>query len=484
VSSRAGTASGAPSGGRWRARLVALYLVAAGLLGGGGLYFPAQELALELLFAGIALACLWWRRAAGSPAPDAVPVYAICGLVLSIPVLQLVPLPPAVWQSLPGREDALAALRLVGAVDTWRPVSLVPANTLACLLSLVPPLGLLVLASQLDLRDRRLILYVAAVLALASTALGAGQLLAPDGSLNLYSNYYAGWITGFQVGRNSAADVFLAGLLAVAAIARLAMIGKIWRSGPSQSSGRILGLAAAVGILLTVAVVMTGSRTGVIHLVLAAAGSLMIFSVGAGGGSFARNRTLAVVGICALALAGLTYLSLPGEASALDRVWRRFAMLEDNRTDVWQLAMAAWHAYWPVGVGRGGYIEAVVALEPLETLGPSWPNRAHNEYIEIGIEAGIAAYVVLAAVLACLAWVARRKWREDESREARIQLIYGASVLILLGSHSVVDFPLRGMSLACIAAAACGLLTRAPGRKSPSTGPRSASVQTSVPVIM
>jgi O-antigen ligase len=162
-------------------------------------------------------------------------------------------------------------------------------------------------------------------------------------------------------------------------------------------------------------------------------------------------------------LAGVTFLTF-AEGSALGRVGQRFAMLENNRAGVWELAKSAWHAYWPVGIGRGGYITAVVPLEPLETVGTNWPNRAHSEYIEMGIEAGLAAYLVLAAGVVCIATVAVRKWRAETLREARIQLVFAAAVLILLGIHSAFDYPLRSLSLACFAAAVCGMLTRAPRR--------------------
>jgi O-antigen ligase len=447
--------------GALRARLIAAYLLCAGLLGGGGIYFPAQELLLELLFVGVVLVCLWSRRATGLPPGDTIPVYAIVGLVLSIPVLQLIPLPPSIWQAFPGREGSLAALRLVGSAETWRPVSLVPSKTLACLLSLVPPLGLFILTSQLGLEARRLVLYASAVLAFLSAAFGVAQLSAPDGSLTLYTPFYVGWITGFQVGRNSEADVLLVGFLAVGAIAKLALSGKIWHLPSSQPKGLIIGLTAFFGLLLAAAVVMTGSRTGAMHLLLAAAAWLMIFSVGRKGNVAMGKRLGLFVGVGAVLLAGLVYFLVSGEGSAINRVWQRFASLADNRSEVWQLGTAAWHTYWPVGAGRGAYIEAVLPLEPLETLSINWPNRAHNEYIEMGIEAGLAAYVVLAAVVACIAFMAVRKWVGEKSREARIQLIYAATVLVILAFHSLVDFPLRGMSLACIAGAACGLLTRA-----------------------
>jgi O-antigen ligase len=403
------------------------------------------------------------------PAPDARIVYAIAALVLAIPVLQLIPVPPAVWQSLPGRGDALAALQLVGAGDSWRPVSLVPDKTLACILALVPPLGLMVLVSQLELEERRPILYASVALACLTTAMGIAQLLAPNGALTFYSPYYAGWITGFQIGRNGTADVLLTGLIALAAVAKLALDGKVGQRLASQPNGPLLGLFASLGVVFAVAVIMTGSRAGLMHLLVPVIAGIVMFSVRSKGALVMRRRMLAFAALSAITLASLVALSFAPGTSALGRVWKRIAGLEDNRAQIWDLAMSAWHAYWPVGIGRGGYIAAATPLEPLESLGINGPNRAHNEYIEMGIEAGLAAYAVFAAVVLGIAFIAVRKWRAEASREARVQLIFGASVLILFASHSLIDYSLRFLSLACLAGAACGLLTSAPRRRSATT---------------
>ena len=256
----------------------------------------------------------------------------------------------------------------------------------------------------------------------------------------------------------------LIGLIAVGAVARLALIGRIGGPLAGQSAAPALALGASLAALLAAAVVMTGSRAGVTHLALAILAWILMFSIGPKGVVRLGRPSLAVAGLCAVILAGVTFLTFAG-GSALGRVGQRFAVLENNRADIWELAKGAWHAYWPVGIGRGGYIDAVLPLEPLESVGTNWPNRAHSEYIEMGIEAGLAAYVVLAAGLICIAALAVRTWRAETSREARIQLVFAAAVLILLGIHSAFDYPLRSLSLACLAGAICGLLTRAPRRE-------------------
>ena len=76
--------------------------------------------------------------------------------------------------------------------------------------------------------------------------------------------------------------------------------------------------------------------------------------------------------------------------------------------------------------------------ERLEYLNDRVPNRAHNDFLEIGIEAGMLGYaMVVAAVIAVLA-LALRAWREPRMRG---QIVFGLSVLLLIALHSVVDYP-------------------------------------------
>ena len=78
--------------------------------------------------------------------------------LLALPALQLIPLPPALWQSLPGREAEIAALALIGEANRWLPWTVSPPRTLAALLALIPPAVALVLAARASLAGRRLAL--------------------------------------------------------------------------------------------------------------------------------------------------------------------------------------------------------------------------------------------------------------------------------------------------------------------------------------
>jgi O-antigen ligase len=85
------------------------------------------------------------------------------------------------------------------------------------------------------------------------------------------------------------------------------------------------------------------------------------------------------------------------------------------------------------------------------------PNRAHNDYLELVIEAGVLGLLVLAVLAIMLARLALGQLR-DQSPTIRGQVIFALGTFTIVALHSQVDYPLRSMSLACIAAVAAGLL--------------------------
>ena len=146
----------------------------------------------------------------------------------------------------------------------------------------------------------------------------------------------------------------------------------------------------------------------------------------------------------------------------------RFTDLQSTRGAIWTDTIFAIRQYWPVGFGMGGFEPAMLPAERLEVLIAAVPNRAHNEFLEIGLEAGALGYAMLAAtVIACLT-LARRAWRAAPAM--RRQVIFGLGVLIILALHSIVDYPLRSMALACLAGVAAGMLVKNSATINPTVG--------------
>src|SRR3546814_6781585 len=91
------------------------------------------------------------------------------------------------------------ALALVGAENSWMPLSVSPARTLASLLSLIPPMAMLYFTTQLTVRDRSRLLGLLSALALLSVVVGVLQLVSGNGN---WFQFYGSTNYGFATGRS------------------------------------------------------------------------------------------------------------------------------------------------------------------------------------------------------------------------------------------------------------------------------------------
>lgn len=428
-------------------------LAVALLIGGGGSPSPLPEMVLQVMSALVLGIWLHLRPAALRNVPREA--WWIAGLITALHLLQLVPVPPALWQALPGRSAQISALELIGAEQTWRPLSLSPARTLASLLCAVSALVLLLITSTLENSARWRLIQVVAVAGLATLLVGVVQVKGEVGNPLRFHNPEQVWLTGFQANRNSTADLILIAMLAGAAMA--------WRWGNEQDLPPWPVRASALGftLALATALFLTGSRTGLMLLPLVLATQLLIVRAGYG----TSRRSLLAWTTTAVALGGLTLFALRNNrtvAAVLDR----FTLEGEFRPELWRDAAYALAQYWPAGSGQGTFVPVMIAAERLEVVDPTVPNRAHNDFLELAIEGGLPGVLVAFAIAALLL---RAVWHSlhRTSGEARVQTLFAVSSLCLLMLHSLVDYPLRSMALAGLAAATAGMLfparTRRPG---------------------
>jgi O-antigen ligase len=129
----------------------------------------------------------------------------------------------------------------------------------------------------------------------------------------------------------------------------------------------------------------------------------------------------------------------------------------DPRRYIWEDAAYAVDRYWPAGSGMGTFDEVFQIDESLENLTLRTAGRAHNDYIELAIEAGLAGLTMAALwFVACLvmAWQARRS-----------QIAWagwaGGAFLLAIALQSITDYPLRNQTILAFAGFALLLLARA-----------------------
>lgn len=428
--------------------LAAALLALALVLGGGGSPSPLPELALELLAVLFLLAWLslpscrdQWRRVPG-------PARLIAGVLVALPLLQLIPLPPALWQALPGRELQREALALVDLDQTWRPISLAPQRTLASLLSLLPPLLMLAMVATLDRRGRMRLIWVVLIVGVASLLLGALQLTGGETSpSHLYGDVRA-VLTGFQANRNTTADFMLIAMLAVPVLVCLL----VERGRVPASRVLVLSLAGGGMALFALGTVLTASRAGIVLLPVP-----LLFAMWLLRGWLPLGRKALLGAIAALPVAALLFVLAARSNPTLAAVAERFAFVRELRPELWRDALVVVREHFPAGVGMGNFVPALLTHERLEVVRPFMPNRAHNDFLELLAEAGIAG---IAALFAAGWLVLREAWRavRDPARSSGGLALFAIGALTVFALHSVVDYPLRSMSMACLGAVCAALL--------------------------
>ena len=438
-------------GVNWRLSLAGAFLAAAILFGGGGTPSPQTELVVEL--AALLAVVVWtWLAARGRSCEDVVdwPLFIVGGIVLAIPIGQLIPLPPALWHHLPGRGTEVRALALVGQDEAWMPLSLSPARTLASLLSLVPPLAMLFMTSRLRDHDRIRLIGILGGLGLLAGVVGVLQLVSGNANwLRFYAYTSYGFATGFQANRNADADILL--------ITTMALVCWACANGRVYRLRQFKWLLSAVAIFLALSVVLTGSRTGValIGVVLLAVIAMAFRSV------LSRNRRVAAVVIIALlVIVGAGY-ALSGNAR-VQRTLARFDDLDAVRPEIWKDTIFAIREYWPTGTGVGTFQPVFAAAERLEFVRPEFSNRAHNDYLEFLLEVGFIAPILLVLIVAFTLIRITRMMRSRGSNRPTVGILVLGSFLVLT-LHSLVDYPERSLSLAVVTGMLGGLLGRIVG---------------------
>lgn len=437
--------SAAAGSDRQPALMAVLAIAAAMVLGGGGSPAPLAEMAAQLI---ISLLFSFWLIWFPEIPPQRLRVaLGLGGLLVVVPLVQLIPLPPALWQGLPGREVERASLDLIGKADSWRPLSLAPGRTLSALLALVPPAIVLVITGTLGPSGRALVVRTIAFVSFIAVIVGAAQAAGGGGNPLRFYPQDGGHLAGFQANHNSAADVLLIGMVAYAVAVQ------DWLE---RARRRPSGLLPAVMILsgvalLSLAVVLTASRAGTALLPVA---WLAVFAATRGTW---RMPLWKFVGIVSLLGALATGAYLARGNAVIASLLGRYTFSGELRPQIWADSFQVAKIYSPVGAGMGAFLPVFIAAEPLASVQTAVPNRAHNDYLELAIEAGLFGCLVLATIVTVLARLAARQLRQPSPR-LRGQAIFALAALTIVALHSQVDYPLRSIALACIAAASAALL--------------------------
>lgn len=434
-------------GQRWRL-IVAIVLVAAlALTGGASRYDEDQQMAARISAILAVAATLWpldWATLRRNPGPLAASA-AVFGLIL----LQLIPLPPSLWAVLPGH-DAYAAIAEASGTAGWRPLGLTPDLTLNALGALLPAFAAGLAALYLDTRSRQRLVMTLIAVTVISASLGLVQLAVGGDALHLFRQSSENAPVGLFANRNHQAVLMASALPMTGAIAGLKL-----REGVNRAL--VTSVAGSIAALFLFALVLTASRMGLLLAAIGVAGAAM--ALRASGQRFlpksARGWT---VGVVILVLVNTTLLAARGGAIA--RLIHPDPGGETRGAMLAPLIKTA-RAFLPLGSGFGSFDSVFRRFEPDAQLSTIYMNQAHNEPLQLAIEGGVPALILLAIFCWWWARTAVRAARSRESATRRTLAVAAIAATVILMASSLVDYPLRTPLLGALFAIACLEMRRA-----------------------
>jgi O-antigen ligase len=361
---------------------------------------------------------------------------------LLIVLAQLIPLPPAIWTKLPGREQIVEGLAVLGYPQEPFPISEMPYQTVQTLFAAIPAVAAFVATERLTPSPRGLALAIAVGM-IAAIFLGALQVAGGPSSWAYFYKIHNGGAIGFFANGNHMATLLLVGIPMSAALVVSA------KSKRHMSGAVRYGIGLAVFILVVVGIVLNGSRAavGLSLPVIVASASILPVAVRWRGAALAVSILSLMAGLVIIMSSPIASAELTssGTASA------------GARGQVWRTTVDAIGESFPVGTGLGTFQNVYHRYESADRVTRSYINHAHNDYLEIVLELGAAGALLVLAFLLWWAIVATRIWVSPYSSPfARAASIGSAAIL----AHSVVDFPLRTGAISAIFAACIGLMAQ------------------------
>jgi len=418
---------------RARPFIAPAYLLACLILGGSaqGIW---QNMILQLTGVGI----IAWAAMAKRDEPLSLRARQLLWLgaaAILVVGVQMIPLPPSVWTHLRGRTVIAEGFGALGVAAPPEPISLSPATGFNSLLGTIPPLAIFCAMVRLRAYSPRWLAAALITGMVAGIALGALQVAAAnptDSPLYLYEDTNPGKAVGFFANVDHMASLLV---ITIPFLAALAAAGK---SRNMQRFSAVVAIAAGIGVLVVVGLALNGSLAGYgLALPVIVASGLIVLPAGN------RQRLWAVV-IAALLMIG-SVAALEATAIGSNKIGTHATNSVQSRKEIAATTARAVKDFMPLGSGLGSFRGVYSLYEQPEQVTNEYVIHAHNDYLELALELGVAGIILIVLFLAWWAAAVWRAWRSAEAGPfARAAAIASAAVLI----HSIVDFPLRTAAIA------------------------------------
>jgi O-antigen ligase len=415
------------------AQAVAATLLLVALIFGGGSRGAGDAVVHLVAVPALALGLLRWRHTARNRSQRLFGWWLLAGAVLI--AWQLLPLPTAWIAHLPQRAGIVEDLHRAGIAPQWMTPTLDRWGSIRSGLAFATFAAMSLLAITLDAAARRRLLKFACLAAVPMALLGFAQAAAGAApALRFHGYYHPLGAIGLFANRNHFADL----------MAMLLPCALAFAADAQQCRQRPLAIAwSALAVLLLLAAALSFSRAGI---ALAAAASLAMIVV-LWGRARGRQRLLPLATLAIAAIAVTIY--------AWDGIVTRLLQdpLDDLRWQYLHYGRAVLAAYWPIGSGLGSFRGAYAPFEPVAAMVNVHALHAHDDLLEVLIEAGAPGLALVAAFLALLSTALFRATGKflhagaEKSRTIHLAAALACAVPIL---HSLVDYPLRTLAIATV----------------------------------
>lgn len=439
-----------------RKMVAPLYLLLCIVLG-GSVQGAWSNFALQV----VAVVLLVWAIAGRRPLRQ-ISAFPFILMILGLLTIgaQLLPLPPALWTGIAGRAGIAHGYQLLGMPLPWLPLSEAPYDSATTMFALLPPLAMFA-AVQLSDNDRGVAGALAAGTA-AAILLGALQVASGSSSSWYFYPITNSGAVGFFANSNHMGTLLLT---AIPFVAALLLSGKSQRRLRGKTEALIAIAAAALGLIL-IGIALNRSLAALLLVIPVLLATGLMIPAGW------RLRWLgAPVAILALA-AAVTALSFNPLSSTAASQAKEVAV--QSRQTIWHTTGQAIAGSLPAGTGLGTFAAVYRLYENPEDVDSTYINHAHNDYLEMTLELGLAGVVLIALFLIWWGIRVARIWSSNLSSPFdRAATIASAAIL----AHSIVDYPLRTSAMAAVFAMCIAVMARFRPRDSSVEQPGSGGIR-------
>jgi O-antigen ligase len=364
-------------------------------------------------------------------------IAAVIGVIL----LQLLPLPIAIVSYLPQRAILIESLQHAGVSASWLPITLDIWGSVRALIAFVVFAAVWFLVGTLPYASRiRLIKCILIFVCLAALFGFAQVINSKNASLRFYALHHTTGAIGFFANRNHFSS-FVVMVLPFA-------FGFAWMEYAKREIRGMIFWAGVV-IMLLLAVALSFSRAGISLGLLAT--SLCIIVLWAQEKS--RIRYLLPVIILAPALLIISHYAWQGISQRLTQdIWA------DLRWQYYRNGLDVFWQYMPWGSGLGSFAWVYAPFEPVEEMVNVYAANAHNDVLQLAIEAGLFGILLMLWFAILLITVIVKNIRNEKNIDGGRYFIGRMSSISLLIPlmHSFADYPFRTLSIVVVYAVIFG----------------------------